>query len=475
MRRLRPPRGVSSACCSRHRLLAVALTLLGGLALVPAAQAAGPPAHISINLSAPQIKADGSSQTIATATVTDASGTGVPGEMVVISSSDLGQMLNPAPPALATDNGDGTYTSTITSSTTPGPSTITAVDQSLPLGSATLTQYGQPALSVLPSSTVSTNEPLTLIAVVAGSPTGTVSFYNGFAPIASCQGVGVSSSSTVAVCVISFAASASPAYVTAAFVPASGSGGSNQTQRVDIVAGGTTTSLHASVPAAGVGTPVTYTASIAPSNQGPATPTGSVQFVHRGKPLAHCSKVPLQASGGVITASCTVKYSTLGTRRVTATYSGDQNFSGSSSAALQVPVLALGVITSAMQWTWGATTPTYTTIAAISANSISLGMKVVITCQGPRCPFARRVATLSGGGRCTPTGKHHCGPHSKAPIDLTGVFRGHRLIVGTQITIEILRAGWVGKVYLFMIRPGRHSQIRISCLAPGFSKPGIGC
>ncbi len=548
--------------------------LLCGLALAPAAQAQGPAAQITLTLSPTLISADGSSQTTATATVTDASGMPIAGEVVAISSSDFRQSVSPVP---ATDNGDGTYTSTITSSTTPSASTITAADVSTPLApaSAALTQYGRattirivsiapaaipangassavvtadvtdraghpvpgdsvvfssndpgeiisgttdnsdgsysaaitasttvgtasivatdnsvapavvsnPAqltqtassgttLSVLPSSTVSTNQPLTLIAAVAGSPAGAITFYNGYAPIANCQGLSVSSSNPVAVCEIAFAASASPVRVTAAFVPANGAtGGSSQSQTVDVVAGSTTTSIRASNPSARVGRPVTYTASVAPSNQGPAIPSGSVRFIQGATALAHCSSVAVHASGGAPSASCTVRYTTPGIRQVTAIYSGNQDFGGSSSSPILVPVQALGRISSSMLWVFRFT-PGYTTIASMSVNGVSLGTKVVVTCKGHGCPFARRVSAPSGGVRCTPSGKHRCG---KGPIALAGAFHRNRLMVGTRITVAIRRPGWIGKFYSFVVVSGQTPQVRISCLAPGLSKPGIDC
>lgn len=471
-RRLRPSIGVSSACRPRHRRLAAALMLLCGLALAPAAQAQGPAAQITLTLSPPVISADGSSQTTATATVTDASGMPVTGEVVAISSSDPRQAISPVP---ATDNADGTYTSTITSSTTPGTSTITAsIGTQLPRATATLTQTSSSGttLSVLPSSTVSTNQLLTLIAAVAGSPSGTITFYNGYSPIANCQGLGVSSSNPIAVCEVAFAASGSPVRVTAAFVPANGAtGGSSQAQTVDVVAGSTTTSIHASNPSARVGRAVTYTASVTPSNQGPAIPSGSVKFIQGGKPLAHCSSVGLQASGGALSASCTLRYTTPGIRQVTAIYSGSQDFGGSSSSPILVPVQALGRISSSMLWTFRYTA-SYTTIASMSVNGVSLGTKVIVTCKGHGCPFARRASASFGGVRCIPTGKHRCG---KGPIALAGAFHRNRLMVGTRITVAIRRPGWIGKFYSFVVVSGQTPQVRISCLAPGLSKPGIDC
>ena len=89
-------------------------------------QTAGPAAHVSVSLLPTSIPADGASTSTATATVTDANGNGVAGETVTLSSG--GSM---------TDQGDGTYTGTVTSTTTAGPRTITATDGAIS-GQATL-------------------------------------------------------------------------------------------------------------------------------------------------------------------------------------------------------------------------------------------------------------------------------------------------------------------------------------------------
>ena len=107
---------------SRWLRAALAALVLAGIAwLVPAAHAAGPATSISLKLAPSTIVANGVATSTATATVTDLIGTGVPGETVTFSSSDAGQTISGT-----TDNGDGTYTATITSSTTVGSATITA-------------------------------------------------------------------------------------------------------------------------------------------------------------------------------------------------------------------------------------------------------------------------------------------------------------------------------------------------------------
>jgi hypothetical protein len=85
-----------------------------GWALAGAAQAAGPAAAVNLSLSPTSIVANGTSTTTATVSVTDSSGAGLPGEPVVLSSSDPNERMG------ALTDADGTYTATITSSTTLG-------------------------------------------------------------------------------------------------------------------------------------------------------------------------------------------------------------------------------------------------------------------------------------------------------------------------------------------------------------------
>jgi Bacterial Ig-like domain (group 3) len=83
---------------------------------------------------------------------------------------------------------------------------------------------------------------------------------------------------------------------------------------------------------------------------GPLEPTGSVEFLDDGQPVGSCASQSL--SGGK--ATCSVSYASAGTHEVSAQYSGDANFLGSSSPAAQVsttpiPTTVLGTVTSTMQ------------------------------------------------------------------------------------------------------------------------------
>jgi hypothetical protein len=101
----------------------------------------GKPETVAVQLEPPSIAADGSSQTTVTVTVHDAEGNGVPAEEVQLSSSAPSQKIGEI-----VDDDDGTYSATVTGSTTVGSSTITATDVSASpqiSGSADLMQTGE--------------------------------------------------------------------------------------------------------------------------------------------------------------------------------------------------------------------------------------------------------------------------------------------------------------------------------------------
>jgi hypothetical protein len=94
--------------------------------------------QVSVALSPASIAANGTSTSVATATVTDASGDRATAENVSFAVNSPGVKIG-----AVTNNGDGTYSATVTSSTTAGAVTVTATDASATpnvSGQATLTQ-----------------------------------------------------------------------------------------------------------------------------------------------------------------------------------------------------------------------------------------------------------------------------------------------------------------------------------------------
>jgi hypothetical protein len=79
-----------------------------------------------------------------------------------------------------------------------------------------------------------------------------------------------------------------------------------------------------------VGSPVTYTATVAPLPPGTGTPTGTVAFSDSSGPIAGCGAQPL-SDGSPDTATCTTTHERPpGSDEVTATYSSDANYAGST-------------------------------------------------------------------------------------------------------------------------------------------------
>ena len=135
---------------------------------------------------------------------------------------------------------------------------------------------------------------------------------------------------------------------------------------------GTSTSLTASANNVTAGTSVTLNSTVTPAS-GSGTPTGTVTFMDGATTLS----TQTLSSGA---ASFSTSSLAIGTHTITAVYSGDSNYSGSTSAAVTVTVTAASMIGT-------------TTSLTASASSINTGASVT---------FNSTVTPASGSG--TPTG-----------------------------------------------------------------------
>jgi len=183
-------------------------------------------------------------------------------------------------------------------------------------------------LSVLPGGLVTNQSAMLTASVIAssGMPAGTVEFQNDGVAIPDCSGQPLTEAT--AVCSTELSAASSPVQLTAVFHPGPGVNPKesvSNTEDVTVGKGPTTTTLHATAPA---GASVTYTANVTPGITGASSPSGSVEFLDGGTPIASCASQTL--TGG--SASCQVSYTSPGTHSVTAQYLGDSNFTGSASA-----------------------------------------------------------------------------------------------------------------------------------------------
>ena len=195
-----------------------------------------------------------------------------------------------------------------------------------------------------------------------------------------------------------------------------------------------------------VGGSVTYTSVVAPGFTGPTMPSGSVQFLDGGKPIAACASVRLVAGSQASTAACKVTYKQAGAHRITAKYGGDRSFSGSTSSPAQpvtvskpsVPVL--GTITATMEWSFRYTR-SYTKVLALVVQGMPVGGAIRVTCRGRGCPFAKRAIPVTRPKSCRSTKKHRCSAPVTRTIDLTRSFRTRRLHVGARLTVALIRHG----------------------------------
>jgi hypothetical protein len=127
-----------------------------------------------------------------------------------------------------------------------------------------------------------------------------------------------------------------------------------------------------------------------------------------------------------------------------------------------------------MQWSFHYT-PAYTKVLVLVVNGAPIGSTVVVTCHGSGCPFARRSTAITKAKRCARKGKHRCAALPPGKRDLKASFGTHALRRGATITVKVVRPGWIGKYYQFTMRARRPPSIEIKCLAPGGTRPGVGC
>ncbi len=190
-------------------------------------------------------------------------------------------------------------------------------------------------------SALTTNQAVTLTATVSADsvPAGAVEFDTEGTPIPDCmnQKLVRGADSATATCQTGLPAAPGGETITAEFRPMDGADLQGSTDGTELVVdkGATATAVSVSNGTPPVGEPVTYTATVAPDQAGFVEPLGAVQFLDGGVPIDACSDQSLSATESSSLATCTLSYGALGSHSITATYAGDDNFTGSSTSAAQ--------------------------------------------------------------------------------------------------------------------------------------------
>ncbi len=216
---------------------------------------------------------------------------------------------------------------------------------------------------------------------------------------------------------------------------------------------------------------MTATVSAPAPTAGAPPPTGAVAFNDHGKPIDGCRSQRVSK----FTATCEVTFWVSGRHPISAQYGGDATYAASTASSSNLSVTAIpvkGDITARTSWTFRFT-PTYTSVLGLTVGGLYEGSDVVVGCQGKGCPFRSEDFPVLRPKICSPSVPAlSCPPNN---FFLTKYFAGRRLAPGAQVTILISHPSYIGKYYSFNIRARQSPALRIACLAPGSSLPGVGC
>jgi redox-regulated HSP33 family molecular chaperone len=184
-------------------------------------------------------------------------------------------------------------------------------------------------------------------------PTGSVTFFEGTTSLGVSK-VGTSGAATLTISTLA----AGKHILYAAYTGDTSYSGSQSSVISQVITGGTspsTTTLGSTASTITAGQTVKFTATVSSSASG--TPSGTVTFSDNGTTIG---------TGPVSSGTATFSTSTLtaGSHPITATYSGDGNFAGSTSSPLSITVNA---------------SPTSTTTLTPSASSLTEGLSLKLT------------------------------------------------------------------------------------------------
>jgi hypothetical protein len=231
-------------------------------------------------------------------------------------------------PITAVYNGDASFTgstSNTVSEVVNAASTVTSVTSSV-----SQSVSGQ---SVTFTATITVGPP------GSGSPTGAVAFKDGATVISGCSSQAVSSSS--ASCTVSTLSTGAHSITAVYSGDASFSTSTSGSVSHPVSAATTATVLSADVNPSVTGQSVTFTADLTVTPPGSGSPTGAVSFKDGGTVISTCSSQAVSNSA----ASCTISTLSDGTHTITAVYSGDVNFTGSSNNLVELVTKASPTVT----------------------------------------------------------------------------------------------------------------------------------
>ena len=208
-------------------------------------------------------------------------------------------------------------------------STSPVLTETVKLGSTT-TVVGSSLNPSVSGQSVTYTATVTVVAPAAGTPTGTINFEDGGVTIAGCAAKALTAAGT-ATCSFTYSGAAIHSITAIYSGNPTFAGATSPTLTQTVNQASTSTALALSVNPSVAGQPVTMTASVSVIAPGTGTRTGTVMFEDGGVTITGCAAQAVSAAG---TAVCAAAFAAAGAHPITAVYSGDANFSGSTSPIL---------------------------------------------------------------------------------------------------------------------------------------------
>jgi hypothetical protein len=287
--------------------------------------------------------------------------------------------------------GDGFY----------GADTTSPVIQPVTALPATIGLTSSAVGSVQTGTSVTFTAQVAATALTPVSPTGTVAFLINGATSADCPSITMTSASPGAAACTTSSLEAPADIVTATYSDASAHPNfivspASATFGQSVTKGGVGTNVSSSLPSSSVNQTVTFTASVTPLS-GTVKPTGNVKFTASGIGTPLCTAAGVNPANGQATCAFAFSSESAGIT-ITATYSGDQNYSAGLPGTTTQVVTPSGTATTVVSTPNPSTvnqsvTFTATVTPAFSAGAgVPTGTVVFKTTSATLC-----TVTLAGG------------------------------------------------------------------------------
>ena len=340
-------------------------------------------------------------------------------------------------PQSSADNVTADYGSDSNYASSVSASTPVMVDQdSTTTSTPSASNGGNPANPAVVGEPVTLSSTVSVDAPGSGSPGGSVSFSDDLGQICSAT---VDGTTGIASC--TYTPSVPTAVAGDSIIATYGGDTNDAASTSDALAevvdkASTTSSLTMTPSTPLVGQSVTLSATVTPTAPGAGTPTGTVTFVGNGGTLCSAS-----LSGSPATASCTTTYSSVTSDSITASYSGDGNFVGSSAGS----ILSVGQAMTATAVVPSDPTPvvgeqiTYTaTVTVTPPGSGTPTGSVTFTGNDDATLCASVPVTVSGTATCqqaySTTGTEDLRVTYSGDTDFAGSSSSTSLVVGQDAT-----------------------------------------